>query len=786
VSANAAQRALLRFLQRHGTMGADDHGRIEELAARQPCALPELLEREGVISERDLATLLSTTLRVRLLDLASFPLDQQVARVLRESIATKYEVVPVALEEGMVEVAMANPLDQEALKAIEFNTGRRVRPAVAMRQEIRDALAHCYRLQESLDEFLQNIPDEGKVSITELLDGGVDLKRLAGESELPPVVRLADMLLIEGIKSGASDIHVEPAGNAVKVRYRIDGMLEEAFAFPKWVQSALLGRLKIMAKLDIAERRVPQDGRVQVRHGDKIIDLRVSSLPTHHGEKITMRILDATRAVTSLDRLGFDDIELRRIREAGKKPQGLILVTGPTGSGKTTSLYALIREIQTPSINVVTIENPIEYQMRSISQVEINEKQGLNFAGVLRSVLRQDPDVILVGEIRDNETAAIACQAAQTGHLVLSTVHTNDAAATVTRLLDLGIEPYVAASSLTLLASQRLVRRVCAGCSVPYTPTVDEIQQFDLPAGASTLRFGTGCAACRQSGYSGRIGLYEVVPVVPAMAKLIESGASESAIRQQARAQGCRTLFEDAIAKLVAGLTTIDEISRVVQVDDGPRCPSCRRAVAEDFSVCPHCSAALRLCCTGCSKTLNPEWISCPYCGLTTPPRHVQSVAPAQPPEDWAPARPGTAPRSYKALVVDDQPDIRNIVRIALERAGLGLTVVTAPDGPEALALIEVERPDIVILDVSMPSMDGFEVCRRLRADLRTAFLPVMMLTAHDSTEFVAKGFSAGTDDYVAKPFKREELIARIRRMLERTYGRDLAAAMETNHASAY
>ncbi len=786
MSANAAQRALLRFLQRHGTMAADDHGRIEDLAAREPRALPELLEREGLITERDLATLLSTTLRVRLLDLASFPLDQQVARVLRESIATKYEVVPVALEEGTVEVAMANPLDQEALKAIEFNTGRRVRPAVATRQEIRDALAHCYRLQESLDEFLQNIPDEGKVSITELMDDGVDLKRLAGESELPPVVRLADMLLIEGIRSGASDIHVEPAGNAVKIRYRIDGMLEAAFGFPKWVQNALLGRLKIMAKLDIAERRVPQDGRVQVRHGDRIVDLRVSSLPTHHGEKITMRILDATRSVTALDRLGFDEVELRRVREAGKKPQGMILVTGPTGSGKTTSLYALIREIQTPSINVVTIENPIEYQLRGISQVEINEKQGLIFAGVLRSVLRQDPDVILVGEIRDNETAAIACQAAQTGHLVLSTVHTNDAAATVTRLLDLGIEPYVAASSLTLLVSQRLVRRVCAQCSVPYTPTAEEVRQLDLPAGVSTLRYGTGCAACRQSGYSGRIGLYEVVPVVPAIGKLIETGASESVIRQQARAQGCRTLFEDAIGKLLAGLTTVDEIARVVQVDDSPRCPSCRRAVAEDFTVCPHCSATLRLCCTGCSKTLSPEWISCPYCGLTTPPHHVQSVPPARPPEGWAPAGTSTASRSYKALVVDDQPDARNIVRMSLERAGLGLTVITAQDGSEALALVEVERPDVVILDVSMPGMDGFEVCRRLRADLRTAFLPVMMLTAHDSTEFVAKGFAVGTDDYVAKPFKREELIARVRRMLERTYGRDAVATSETHHARAH
>jgi len=781
----AAQRALLRFLQRQGTMAVADNGKFEELAAADPSALPEVLEREGVITERDLATLLSTTLRVRVLDLASFPLDQQIARVLRESIATKYEVIPIALEEGTVEVAMVNPLDQEALKAIEFNTGRRVKTAVATRQEIRDALAHCYRLQESLDQFLQNIPDEGKVSITDLIDDGADLKRLAGESELPPVVRLADMLLIEGIKTGASDIHVEPSGDKMKVRYRIDGMLEDGFSFPKWVQNALIGRLKVMAKLDIADRRTPQDGRVQVRHADKVVDLRVSSLPTHHGEKITMRILDSTRAVTELDRLGFQDVELKRMRDAGKKPQGMILVTGPTGSGKTTTLYALIREIQSSSINVVTIENPIEYQLRGISQVEVNEKQGLTFAGVLRSVLRQDPDVILVGEIRDAETASIACQAAQTGHLVLSTVHTNDAAATVTRLVDLGIEPFVAASSLTLLASQRLVRRVCADCSTPYTPTEEQIHQLRLPANVSTLRHGKGCATCRESGYSGRIGLYEVVPVTPAVGKLIEGQASESAIRQQARVQGCRTLFEDATAKLLAGLTTVDEVLRVVQLSEGNRCPSCRAEVADEFSVCPHCSTTLRLMCVGCNKPLTAGWVSCPYCGAPPPrARAAQPPAPAVAvPAAAAPARDlATAPRSpvsrsYKALVVDDQPDIRNIVRMALERSGLGLNVITAQDGHEALALVEVERPDIILLDISMPGMDGFEVCRRLRADLHTAFLPVLMLTAHDAPEFISKGFAAGTDDFVVKPFRRDDLIARVRRMIERTYGRGEADA---------
>jgi type IV pilus assembly protein PilB len=770
----SGQRALLRFLQRQGSITSEQSVRLEEEALKSNLAIQELLEHDGVMSEKDLAVLLASNLRLRLVDLTSYPLDPQVARTLKETVATKYEVIPILLEEGAVEVVTANPLDQEALKAVEFNTGRRVRAAVATRLEVRDALAHAYRLQESLEQFLQHVPEEEKLTLTELFDDGADLRTLARDSELPPVVKLSDLLLIEGIKSGASDVHVEPSGDTVQVRYRIDGILEESFRFPKWVQSALLGRLKVMAKLDITERRVPQDGRIQIRYQERVVDLRVSSLPTQHGEKITFRILDSQRAVTTLEKLGFSPAELQRLREAGRRPQGMILVTGPTGSGKSTTLYGLIREIFSPTINIVTIENPVEYQLKGISQVEVNEKQGLTFAGVLRSVLRQDPDVILVGEIRDKETALIACQAAQTGHLVLSTVHTNDAAATVTRMIDLGIEPYVLASSLNLIVAQRLVRRICKSCGAPTSLAEDQAKLLRLDPADGDFKRGAGCQACRQSGYAGRVGVYEVVPITTTIGKLIETNAGESALRHQARGEGFATLLDDAVGKLRAGITTVDEVLRVVQVNENVlRCRNCHKEVAEEFTVCPHCAATLRAVCDSCNKPLDAGWITCPYCGGKQ--RAGGRAAAASAPAEAEPSTPNPQyqRRTFKALVVDDQPDLRHIVRMALEHADLGLSVMTAQDGAEALSLCDVERPDVVILDVSMPGMDGFEVCRRLRADLRTCFVPVLMLTANDSAEFVTQGFAAGSDDYITKPFRRDDLVARVRRMIERTYGRD-------------
>jgi type IV pilus assembly protein PilB len=764
--------------------------RLEQLAARDDHSITEILERERVIEERDLAVLLADTLRLPLIDLTAVAIDPQLTRTIKESLATKYEIMPVRIEDGVITVATANPLDLDALRAVEFAAGRRTQAAVATRPEIRDALTHAYRLEESLDQFLKNIPDPEPLMVSELREESADLRLIAQNAELPPVVRLVDLILLEGIKAGASDIHLEPLNNGVVVRYRIDGILEEGFRLPKWVQNPLTARFKVIAQLDITERRVPQDGRIQVRYKDGQVDLRVSSLPMNHGEKITLRVLDARRAVRQLEELGFSDLDLTRLRDAARRPEGMILVTGPTGSGKTTTLYALIREILCPSVNIVTIENPIEYQLAGINQVEVNEKQGLTFASVLRSTLRQDPDVILVGEIRDQETAQIAIQAAQTGHLVLSTLHTNDAAATVIRLLDLGIEPYVLMSSLNLVVAQRLVRRICQGCSAPYVPDEESRRLLRLEDGREYGR-GVGCAQCRHSGYSGRVAVYELLPISASMSKVIEGGGTDGALRQQARAEGCAALLDDALSKLYTGVTTAEEVLRVVQVSEfKPSCPECHRDVDDAFVACPHCGCTLRASCEGCGKAMSSAWSACPYCGRKPampladsasagglPPARESPREGAAPSAEPPTAAPPTQLRTYKALVVDDDPDLRRIVRMTLERSDLGLTVITAQDGAEALALAEIERPDVVILDLSMPNMDGFSVCRKLRSDVRTTFVPVMILTAEGSEESVARGFQAGSDDYVVKPFRREDLLARLRRMIERTYGRSSARA---------
>jgi type IV pilus assembly protein PilB len=712
----------------------EDAVRFEQAVARTGEPIHLLLEKEGVVSQADLAGLLAQHLRLSMVDLSTFPLDSAVVAVVKESLALKWEVVPLRADEHTLEVASANPLDVEALRALEFSTGRRTRMLVATYSDVREALKHTYRLEESLDQFLKAVPVSERLTVKELSDDATDLRTTMRDAELPPVVRLVDLILVEAIRDGASDAHLEPNQDGIAVRYRIDGVLEERFTFPKWVQNPLLARIKVLARLDITERRVPQDGHIQVRYRDGLVDFRVSSLPAQNGEKITIRVLDANSGLKKMEDLGLNAVDLQRSRDAIARPSGMILVTGPTGSGKTSTLYSFIRELWKPSVNIVTIENPIEYQVRGLTQVEVNLKQGLTFASVLRSILRQDPDVILVGEIRDAETARVAFQAAQTGHLVLSTLHTNDAVATVMRLVDLGMEPYAIAASLNLVVAQRLVRRVCRSCSAPVEASEEARRLLKIDS-KEEVRRGVGCNECRQTGFRGRLGVFELLPISPRIAHLIELGSPESALRQQAHVEGYPTLLEDAVAKIRSAATSPDEVLRVVQV-------------SEDTPA----EAAI----------------------VKAPPVVVQSTAPET---NYATqAIPPPQVRTNKALVVDDDPDLRRIVRTMLERSNLNLTVITAQDGVEALTLMEIERPDIVVLDVAMPGMDGFEVCRRLRADVQTAGVPVVLLTARDSTDDIARGFSEGADDYVVKPFRSEELVARIRRMIHRTYGDEAEA----------
>jgi type II secretory ATPase GspE/PulE/Tfp pilus assembly ATPase PilB-like protein/ActR/RegA family two-component response regulator len=565
-------------------------------------------------------------------------------------------------------------------------------------------------------------------------------------------VKIVNLCLNDALVRGASDVHIEPGPNVMQVRFRVNGVLEDVLEVPKWAQNSVIARLKIMAKLDITERRVPQDGNLRARCGDKQIDLRVSSLPTPHGEKIVIRVLNPESGVRAIDAIGLSDRDLAVVRQMIEAPEGILLVTGPTGSGKTTTLYSMLKAIATPEINIVTVEDPIEYNIAGITQVHVNEKQGLTFASALRSLLRQDPDVILVGEIRDRETAQIAFQAAHTGHLVLSTVHTNDAASTLTRLLELGVERHVLASSLIGVVAQRLVRTIC-------------------PLAAAGKPHGKDCPACRGSGFAGRTGVYEVLRMTPAIVREIENKASETTLRTLAVGDGMTLLRNDALAKIAAGITTNEEAARVVQIEDVvPHCPTCGQEVDDRFTVCPYCLGALKQNCPVCNAALRPEWKACPFCGPTLASSAPVSPAAPSPQQDTRYASGGSidVPR---VLIVDDTEELRSLVRMTIERAISPVRCIEAANAFEALGVVEMEKPHAIVLDVMMPGLDGFEFCKRLRAKVDTALIPVIMLTSCSDSESKETAFLAGTDDYLTKPFQRPELVARVRRLLERTYG---------------
>jgi len=760
---------LLRFLVQNELLSREAAAAAETQLAGQKGELSvlEWLGSQGLIEEEQLATRMAERLRIPYVNLAAQVFERDTLALVREDLATKHWVVPLRQEERSLIVATSNPLDHDAVRAIEFATSRRVRLVIATASGIIDALNRAYHFDTTLSAYLQGVPGDADVPITAVDDEPADLDRLRKQTSLPPVVKLLNLILLDGIRTRASDIHIEATPTDIRVRYRVDGMLQEGFQFPRWVLDSLVARCKVLAKLDITERQRPQDGRIRIAHKDAFVDMRVSSLPTQFGEKVTMRILNSASAPTGLDHLDLSERDLRCVRHALNRPQGMILVTGPTGSGKTTTLYGMLAELRAPTRNIVTIENPIEYRMPGVNQVEINERRGLNFADTLRSVLRQDPDVILVGEIRDQETAQIAVRAAQTGHLVLSTLHTNDSVATITRLTDLGIEPYALAPSLALIAAQRLVRRVCDQCAEPFVPNPDTRRALHLGEGGD-LRRGRGCQACNNIGYAGRMAVIEVTAMTPAMTRLIEARAPETALRRQAMDDGTVLLIRHAVRAVREGATTPDEVLRAVDIiDPEPRCPACDETVSERFTVCPHCATPLRLTCSSCQEHLQPGWQTCPYCGA--------AARKAAPPAEAAPSEPrgGSAGRRdpFKVLIVDDDQDSRNLLVSFLRSSGLPMTCATATSGIEALACVEKQTPDLVLLDIMMPEMDGFEVCAQLRANLRTAFIPVLMLTALADSDSRARGFTVGTDDFVSKPFRRAELLARVRRILERTYG---------------
>ncbi|MDD2421385.1 MAG: ATPase, T2SS/T4P/T4SS family [Heliobacteriaceae bacterium] len=536
--------------------------------------LGKVVVRLGLVTERQINDILEFQLGIPQVSPLKFAPNPAVVKLVPETICRGHKCLPLKKVGDRLTVAMVDPLNLVAIDDLKRATNLEIDPAIATEQEIEQVLNKVFGLNPAGEAAIRGLEAEagtGGYRASAFDMELVDLDKVAAGSD-GPVIRVVNTILQQAVKDQVSDIHIEIHEGKVRVRYRLDGLLYDILNLPRQIHAALLSRIKILAEMDIAEKRLPQDGRIQIKLGNKAIDLRVSTLPTIFGEKCVIRLLDKSNALLDLEQLGFQEAAGRQYRQLIRNTYGMILLTGPTGSGKTTTLYATIGEINSPEKNIVTIENPAEYVLEGVNQVQVNPKAGLDFAGGLRSILRQDPDVILVGEIRDRETAEIAVRAATTGHLVFSTLHTNDAAGAVTRLIDMGVEPFLVASSVTGIVAQRLVRHICPNCKTAYQPDPDSPERIFLGLAGEdrelTLYRGGGCMACNNTGYKGRLAIQEVMPVTAGLRDLILSKATAETIRDAAIHSGMVSLREDGNNKALQGLTTVAEVMRVAYVFD--------------------------------------------------------------------------------------------------------------------------------------------------------------------------------------------------------------------------
>jgi type II secretory ATPase GspE/PulE/Tfp pilus assembly ATPase PilB-like protein len=695
--------------------------------------------------------------------------SQQAKELVPEQLARKYRILPLAISDSVLDIATADPHDLDCERTLAFALGRTVRMALASPTRIVERIEELYRPENVVEKLLEGVSSDYDVEAIseEFQDAEMDIAGADRASDRP-IIRLVDHIVAEGIQSRASDIHIEPEEAGVAVRYRIDGVLRQFMILPRAAGVPLVSRIKIMASLDIADRLRPQDGRARVAVNGSRVDLRVSTLPASQGEKVVIRILDQRSTVLSLDSLGLNADEITRIRGLLDVREGVVLVTGPTGSGKTTTLYSMLRTVQARGVNIITVEDPVEYRLQGIVQVQVNEKAGLTFVAALRSILRQDPDVILVGEIRDRETANIAIQASLTGHLVLSTLHTIDAPSSVARLADIGIEPYKIAAAIKGIIAQRLMRRLCHSCRELHTGPVPEKLRRWFPEGMTTLYRGVGCPDCSMTGYRGRFSVTEVLVTSAEFERRVASNEQLDKLVEAAREAGMLSLWESGITHVRNGETSIDELLRVLE------------APVQDTFRASQSAAALRSSTDGPAVAEPPADPAAPRTpssldGLAVLPAGagVRTHLHAVPPSplggefqlvDEVAGDGRSAPK--KVLLVEDEDALRRVMKDLLEREGF--VIFEAADGVKALDEIDRAAPDIVVLDLNLPRLDGYGVLSHLRARPATAELPVIVLTAKGDEDSEVRVFEFGASDYLTKPFRPRALSARLHSLLAR------------------
>jgi type II secretory ATPase GspE/PulE/Tfp pilus assembly ATPase PilB-like protein/CheY-like chemotaxis protein len=709
----------------------------------------ETVVHEKLATDDEILEKLATRFRLRITDLNQ--LDPGARTALPEALARRYRVLPIRETDAYLEVATSNPFDLDMEKTLGFATAREIRMTLLPPSKIADQIEQQYRPEKALDRLLENMGQSAE--LVQLEDEAPDEYNIteAAASERP-VVKLVDLILSEGILSRASDIHIEPEEGGVAIRYRIDGVLRQVMKIPRQAGLPLISRIKIMSSLDIADRLRPQDGRARVAVNAQPIDLRVSTLPAAHGEKVVIRILDSRATVKSLDTLGLSSNEAEAIQKLLQYHEGIILVTGPTGSGKTTTLYSMINQIKSEGVNIVTVEDPVEYRIPGIVQVQVQEKQGLTFASALRSILRQDPNVVLVGEIRDKETAQIAVQASLTGHLVLSTLHTNDAANAITRLVDIGVEAYKIAAALRGVIAQRLMRKLCNTCKeVSAGPLPEQLKKW-IPHGTPLYR-AAGCPDCAMTGYLGRFAILEVLTITPEVERRIAAGETADRIADAARRAGMPLLWDSGLNHVLHGESTVEDLMRVVDVPP-----------EEDRTPPPAPQESARRS-GGATATAVPARPS-PAAGTATAPAETFGAGFELLDETGVGRRSGPHGPRRKVLLVDDEDSLRKVLKDLLERDGY--EVSEARDGVQALEQVDRVGPDIVVLDLNLPALDGYGVLSQLRSRPATAGIPVIVLTAKGDEDNEVRVFELGADDFLQKPFRARALSARLEAVLGR------------------